>query len=67
MIQRHESESALWVKLRAHYTARLDLARSKLEGNLTHDETMVLRGRIKEIRSLLALEFQSESNAPVND
>jgi hypothetical protein len=66
MIQRHEAASALWVKLREHYLSRLDLYRTKLEGSLTHEETLVLRGRIKEIRSLLALE-QSESNAPVDD
>ena len=65
-IQNHEVTSALWVKLREHYLARLDLYRTKLEGSLSHEESLVLRGRIKEIRSLLALE-QSESDALVDD
>jgi hypothetical protein len=50
-----EKHSALWVKLTAHYTARLALLRAKNDGNLTPDETSKLRGRILECKVLLGL------------
>lgn len=49
-----ERHSQAWARIRLQLEARLDRYRAKLEGNLQHDETTKLRGRIAEIRNLLA-------------
>ena len=51
-----ERQSAIWLKLKKHYEARLELLRAKNDGNLDAIETVRLRGRIAEIKGLLALD-----------
>jgi len=48
--------SETWVRLRKHLTARLNELRTKNDADLTPTETASLRGRIAEIKSLLALD-----------
>ena len=50
-----ELHSSLWVKLTEHYEARLQLLRAKNDNNLTPEETSRLRGRLAEVRAILAL------------
>lgn len=50
-----ESSSGVWMKIEAHLDARLTSAQLKLERALSEAETNVLRGQIKELRSLKAL------------
>lgn len=50
-----ELHSSLWVKLTEHYEARLQLLRSKNDNVLPAEETARLRGRIAEVRAILAL------------
>lgn len=50
-----ERFSTLWIKLEQYATARIDTARSQLEGSLALDETNRVRGRIIELRELLKL------------
>ena len=47
--------SGTWIKLMEHWTRRLDVLRSRLEGNLNESETALLRGRIAELRATIAL------------
>lgn len=51
-----ERNSALWVKLKEHLEARLDLLRRKNDNPLSIEETSSLRGAIREVKMLLALE-----------
>jgi hypothetical protein len=51
-----ELKSGLWLKLVEHYTAELKTLRKKNDGNLQPDDTARLRGRIAEIKKLLALD-----------
>lgn len=66
MLTLSESNSPLWSKLREYYAARLETMRAKNDGMLTPDETSRLRGRIQEIKNLLALEYQAPEK-DVND
>lgn len=50
-----ERQSAVWKKLKTRLEARRDLLRRQNDGNLSHDQTMKLRGRIAEVNNLLAL------------
>lgn len=50
-----ELHSSLWVKLTEHYEARLQLLRQKNDNVLSAEETARLRGRIAEVRAILAL------------
>jgi len=56
-----EIQSALWQKLGAYLEERLDRYRLKNDGNLDHDYTAKLRGRIAELKEMLAL---AEPEAP---
>ncbi len=51
-----DKQSSLWLKLAEHMKERIGDLQRKLEGPLTPDETANHRGRIAELRALLALE-----------
>ena len=63
----NEKLSAVWQKLEAHLTKRLADLRSQNDGDLTHEQTIKLRGRVAELKALLALAnttpAQAESDA----
>lgn len=50
-----ELQSALWMRIEAHYTARLQQLREENDGVLPADHTDRLRGEIRAIKNLLAL------------
>lgn len=50
-----ERKSAVWLKLKAHLEARLVTQRTKNDGDLSTDLTAKTRGRIAEIKELIAL------------
>jgi hypothetical protein len=50
-----EKESKLWRRLSVFLDQRLELARSRLEGDRDEAETATLRGAIGELRTLIAL------------
>lgn len=50
-----EASSPAWFKISAVLAKRLKSAQSKLEGNLTFDETNRVRGQILELKYLLKL------------
>jgi len=49
-----ELVSGMWMKMRTHLQARLDLLRRQNDGNLDPTDTADVRGRIAEIKHLLA-------------
>ncbi len=49
-----ELVSGMWMKMRMHLQARLDLLRRQNDSNLDPAETADVRGRIAEIKNLLA-------------
>lgn len=50
-----ETRSAVWLKVQAHLQARLELMRMRNDGALPHEETCTLRGRIAQVKEILAL------------
>lgn len=50
-----ERQSALWRKLEQHFNERLATMRQKNDGNLDPLETAKVRGRITELKDLIAL------------
>ncbi len=51
-----ELHSTAWLKIRSHYECELEKLRSKNDGDQPPEATAKLRGRIMEIKKLLALE-----------
>lgn len=50
-----ETRSAVWLKLQAHLEERLAVLRAKNDGAIAPDETCHLRGRIAQVKEILAL------------
>jgi hypothetical protein len=50
-----ERQSQLWLRIKGHLEDRLRMARGKLEGEQTEQQTAAWRGRIAELKGLLAL------------
>lgn len=51
-----EAQTALWQKIKAHYEKQLDLLRKQNDGELNEIETAKMRGRILEVKAILALD-----------
>ena len=51
-----ESQSAVWLKLKEHIEERRSQMRMQNDGDLSHIETARLRGRVAMCKELLALE-----------
>jgi len=56
ILTKNELKSAVWTKLSAHLKNRLTSLHKELENDLVQDDTNKVRGRIAEIRKLLAIE-----------
>ena len=56
VLNQSEAQTALWRKIKEHYEAQLELLRTINDGNLDQVQTALLRGRIQEIKTLLALD-----------
>jgi hypothetical protein len=54
-LQHDEVQSAAWQKIQAYCEERLASCRKQLEGDLAHDQSTKLRGRILELKGILAL------------
>lgn len=54
-LEPHETRSALWQRLHAHLTERLDALRRSNDGDMSMEETQRLRGRIAQLKEILAL------------
>ncbi len=55
-LDRHERDSAVWKRLKAHLESELDIQRKKNDGDLPPDQTNRVRGNIARIKALLALD-----------
>jgi len=51
-----ERNSALWQKIKAHYDRRLRTLRARNDDPKSESETALLRGRIHEVKALLAID-----------
>lgn len=54
MLNDREMNSPLWLRISEHLRARLERMRIKNDSNLAPEETAMLRGRIAELKNLLA-------------
>jgi len=61
-LSKNEIDSALWKKVKGILQDRLQSAKTKLEKDITENETVKLRGRIAELNYLIDLENPSPSN-----
>lgn len=68
-ITKGDKTAVVWVKLMARYRARLELLRSQNDGAASEVDTAMLRGRIAEVKAILALDNDSpqESAAALRD
>lgn len=63
-----EKDSALWIKLAAHFRESLQECHKALEKtSLTADETAVIRGRIKQLRLLLTIKVEATQQLSAHD
>lgn len=51
-----EKQSPLWAKLKRMMVSRIERSHIRLEGSLSDADTNKARGRILELRSLIALD-----------
>lgn len=54
-LTRHEQINPLWMKLEAHFKDRLNSLRCMNDGEKNEVETANMRGRIAEVKAMLAL------------
>lgn len=54
-MKRADFNSDVWSRLEEHLAARMEVLRAQLEGDLDEKGTAAVRGRIREIKELLAL------------
>lgn len=59
-------ESTVWVKIRAHYTSKRQALLEKLACDLSQEDTIKLRGRIRECNDLLKLEERRQEDEKKN-
>lgn len=55
-LNQQDLDSATWARLKKHFAQRIDVLARRLEGDLNDRETANFRGRIAELRALLALD-----------
>lgn len=55
-----ERSSALWKRIAGHYEERLTVLRARNDGDQSESATQRLRGRIQEVKSILALGNEPE-------
>ena len=51
-----DAQNPLWLRLKPYLEERLVMLRTKNDGDLSEIETANIRGRIAEVKSLLALD-----------
>lgn len=54
-LEPHEIRSALWQRIHTHLAERLDALRKSNDGDLGPEDTQRLRGRIAQLKEILAL------------
>lgn len=60
-LDERDLQSALWLRLRAHLSERMEVYRRQNDGALTPEETTRLRGRIAQLKEILALHEPEQS------
>ena len=63
-ITKGEKQAAVWFKVMERCAGRVELLRSQLEGDQSEESTAVLRGRIRELRGLMALDKDAPQERP---
>lgn len=61
-----EIQSAVWIKLREHMEQKLAALRSQNDGDLSHEQTIKLRGRVAQLKELLALANTTPAQAELD-
>lgn len=67
VLNQHDLQSAAWAKLRKHMEARLQALRIKNDTDLDPVATARVRGEIKNLKNLLALENKPDPVTVADD
>lgn len=60
----HEAQGPLWTKLKKHLQSELESLRAKNDKDLPEQKTARLRGRIEQVKDLLAM---GEPGLPIEE
>lgn len=60
MLDAVDRQSLTWTKLREHYESRLNTLRRQNDGDLDERQTAKLRGRIAEVKAMIALGDEAQ-------
>lgn len=66
-LDRIESQSAVWLKLKEHIEDCLSQLRQQNDGDLSDIDTARLRGRVAMCKELLALEYSEQAEVELDD
>lgn len=66
-LDQQDLRSSLWLRLQEHLAGRLQELRCQNDGQLSHDDTNKLRGRIAELKTILALAEQEPVQTDATD
>lgn len=66
-LDKADLRSSLWIRLSAHLNERLEEERVRNDGRLNPEETSRLRGRIAQLKEILALAEQEPVQPDATD
>ena len=59
-----DQHSQTWLNIREYVESRMAAIRTQLEANISHEETMQLRAKLQELKSLMG---ETQIEAPLLD
>jgi hypothetical protein len=62
VLTEHDRQGDPWLKIKKHFESRLAVLRQKNDKPATEAQTAVLRGRIAEVKAILALGEEQQTN-----
>lgn len=59
MLNSVERDSSAWLKIKEEVNNEIERLRNKMENNIDHENTLILRGQLKALRNMLKI-FEPE-------
>lgn len=66
ILTEQEKQSAVWIKLRDLMNERLEALRCQNDGDLSPEQTTRLRGRVAQLKELLAMDQSTPAQAEID-
>ena len=67
VLERFEFQSAVWLKLKKHLEARIDLLRKRNDRHHDERKTAQLRGSLAELKYICGLDAETPGQPPEGD